>query len=231
MKRPTVQFEVCIDSVHSALAAERGGADRLELCGALSEGGITPSYGMVQAVLENSQLPVMMMIRCRGGSFVYSDQEVEVMLRDVQMAHQLQVQGVVFGALTSDGLLDIATTQRVLRAADPLEFTFHRAFDEIKTSPLSALQQLEDLGVDRLLTSGLQDSALDGQDQIAALVEASNNVQIMAGAGIGPENARQIVAATRVAEIHGTASRFCKSTQQKATCEQVVRDIRQQLEG
>ncbi len=222
-----VLFEVCIDSVDGAIAATRGGADRLELCSALSEGGITPSFGLVQSVLEQTHLPVMMMIRPRGGSFVYSADEVAVMLRDIALAQKLGVAGVVFGCLEGDGALDIPTNETLIEAARPLAVTFHRAFDEAAVDPLAALDQLKGMGVDRLLTSGQKPSAEEGVERIRELIPRSDKVAVMPGAGVRPENAAEIIHATGATEIHGTASRFCDQLQRKVTCEETVRAIRE----
>lgn len=230
MKKQSITFEVCIDSVAGAITAERAGANRLELCGALSEGGITPSFGMVQAVLTSTRLPVMMMIRCRGGSFCYDASEMATMLKDIGIAKALGVHGVVFGVLTADGQIDVDSNRRMIEAARPLNVTFHRAFDEPHIDPLAALGTLHELGVDRLLTSGQQPSALDGARLIADLRKRSEFVEIMPGAGVRPENVAEIMQATGSREVHGTASRFCETKQQRITCEDTVRKIREELD-
>lgn len=231
MNPSPITFEVCIDSVEGAVAAKRGGADRLELCSALSEGGITPSYGLVQRVVATVDLPVMMMIRCRGGSFVYSDQELDVMLHDIEIAKTIGVHGVVFGILRDDDQIQLEANQQLIQAARPLEVTFHRAFDEPAVDAQATIVQLQNLGITRLLTSGQKDSAAEGVELIANLVKQSERVSIMPGAGVRPENAKGIIQATNAREIHGTASRFCDSRQRKVTCEETVRAIRTQLDG
>lgn len=226
-----ILLEICIDSVEGALAAERGGADRLELCAALSEGGITPSIGLVQSVVKHTKLPVMMMIRPRGGSFVYSEYEIETMQRDLDLARKIGVHGVVFGPLTESMEVDVATCKKLLAATGDLEVTFHRAFDEPGVCPLPSLRELEALGFHRLLTSGQKSSVADGTSLIAQLVEESQRVKVMPGAGVRPENAKAIMNQTGAREIHGTASRFCEYRQQRVTCEETVRAIREQLNG
>ena len=225
-----ITLEVCIDSVEGALTATRGGADRLELCSALSEGGITPSYGLVEGVRAATNLPVMMMIRCRGGSFVYSQLELDVMLKDIEMAKSLGVQGVVFGVLTEQNEIDHDSNSYLVQAARPLEVTFHRAFDEPGVDSQSALRALRELGVDRLLSSGQRPSAAEGVELLADLVSSQPALAVMPGAGVRPENAAKIIQATNAREIHGTASRFCNSLQRRITCEDTVRQIRNELD-
>ena len=199
-------LEVCIDSVDSAVAAEQGGGRRVELCSALELGGLTPGIGLVRATCQAVGLPVMAMVRPRGGSFAYSPREIETMLREVDALKDSGAAGVVFGALTRDAALDLESCRRLVEAAGPLDVTFHRAFDEV-SEPLSALDALIDLGVNRLLTSGQQPTAEAGIPLIRELVSrAAGRLQVMAGAGVRPENAARIVDETGVTEIHGTAS-------------------------
>lgn len=218
-----VTFEVCIDSVANAIVAEQGGGDRLELCSALSEGGITPSAGLIEQVMKITSLPVMVMIRPRGGSFVYSDSEANVMLGDIALAKRFGVAGVVFGALTNDGKIDEPLNRRLLDAARPLSVTFHRAFDEV-SDPLSALEQLNQLGFDRLLTSGQEETALAGANLISGLMKLTECMEIIAGAGVRPENAAAILEKTGVREIHGTASTS------GVTCRATVKAIRNAID-
>lgn len=199
-------LEVCIDSVASANAAEKGGAQRVELCGNLVEGGTTPSSGMVQTVQLVSDLPIMMMIRPRGGDFLYSRQEFAVMERDIEEAKRLKVKGIVLGLLTADGKVDKARTARLIQRARPLQVTFHRAFD-MTSDPMEALKALMDLGVDRLLTSGQAPTVPEGQELIAKLIsKAKGKLIIMPGAGINEENIAQIQAETGAVEFHATGS-------------------------
>lgn len=201
-----MKFEVCIDHIESAFAAKAGGADRLEVCGALAVAGITPSYGLVEQCLEQVGVDVMMMIRPHAGGFCYGKTEVETMLRDIRVARKLGVAGVVLGALREDGRIDCELCQRLIEAARPLSVTFHRAFD-LTPDPFEALDSLLGMGVDRLLTSGQAASALDGARLIRALVErAGRSLCVIAGAGINVQNVATLVRATGVREIHASAS-------------------------
>src|SRR3954463_7335682 len=165
-----VLIEACVDAIDSALEAEAGGAGRIELCGELLQGGITPSTGLIGAVWERANVPVFTLIRPRPGDFHYSDDELDVMLRDIANARAMDVDGVVFGALTPTGELDIGSLAKLIDAAGDLEITFHRAFDYVKDQTV-ALEALIELGVDRVLTSGGASTALEGVDQIARLVQ------------------------------------------------------------
>ena len=230
MSNKSITFEVCIDSVAGALAAKEGGGDRLELCSALSEGGLTPSFGLVQKVVAATDLPVMMMIRPRGGNFVYTALETEVMLADIKAAKSLGVAGVVFGCLDADKSVDVERNRTLVDACDSLPATFHRAFDEV-ADPMHAFTQVRELGFTRILTSGLASSAEEGITVIRRLVEESGELTIMPGSGVRPENARQIINATGAIEIHGTASEADASQPGfKVTSVSTVAAIRQQLD-
>jgi copper homeostasis protein len=206
-----ISLEVCIDSVASANAAEKGGAQRIELCGNLVEGGTTPSSGMVQTVQMVCSLPIMMMIRPRGGDFLYSRQEFAVMERDIEEAKRLKVMGVVLGLLTADGQIDHSRTARLIERARPLKVTFHRAFD-MAQDPITALKVLINLGVDRLLTSGQAPTAEQGAPLIRQLVEkAEGKIIIMPGGGLNPGNIAQVASATGVSECHATGSKVFPS--------------------
>jgi copper homeostasis protein len=197
-------LEVCIESAESAINAEQGGADRVELCDNLMEGGTTPSAGMVALTLERVSIPVMMMIRPRGGDFLYTDLEYEIMLRDIEVAKSLGVHGVVFGLLTPDGKVDINKTASLIEAARPLKVTFHRAFD-MTIDPFQALEDLINLGVDRILTSGQEPSTEQGTDLIAELVKkAGDRIIILPGCGINESNIAELVLKTGVKECHVT---------------------------
>jgi len=201
-----MKLEVCIDHIESALAAKSGGADRLEVCGALAIHGITPSYGLVEQCLELGGVEVIMMIRPHAGGFCYEKNDVDTMLRDIRVARQLDVTGVVLGALRKDGRIDRVLCQRLIEAARPLSVTFHRAFD-LTPDPFEALDSLLEMGIDRLLTSGQAASALDGAQLIRTLVKrAGRGLCVMAGAGICAQNIATLVRATGVREIHASAS-------------------------
>jgi copper homeostasis protein len=200
MSRPT--FEVCVDSIESALAAEEGGADRVELCSALIEGGLTPSYGVLKIARERLRIGIMAMIRPRGGDFCYSEAEFAAMRHDVRMAKDAGANGVVFGILTPDGEVDVERSRILIEEARPLVVTFHRAFDMTR-DPFAALETLVDLGVDRVLTSGQESSVLEGLDLIAELVQrAHGRIIVMPGGGITDRNVARIRARSAVTELH-----------------------------
>lgn len=202
----TFQLEICVDSITSAQAARAGGADRLEVCSSLAAGGTTPSEGLVRACVDLVGLPVMMMIRPRDGQFIYDEADLSIMLRDIEIAQRLGVSGVVFGALTAEGRIDHGQCERLLDAAEGLTTTFHRAFD-VAREPIASLDTVIELGFDYLLTSGQQATAHAGAELIARLHErAAGRIAVVAGAGVGPENARQIMATTGVRELHASAS-------------------------
>lgn len=198
-------FEVCVDSVEGALAALQGGAQRVELCDNLVEGGTTPSSGTIELTCRSVSLDVNVMIRPRGGDFVYSDLELEVMKLDIQSAKRWGAKGVVFGLLTPDGRIDKQRTGQLIELARPMAVTFHRAFD-LCVDPAQALEDLIDLGIERLLTSGHKAGALDGAACIRTLVEqAKGRIIIMAGGDVNIGNLAQIVARTGVSEVHFAA--------------------------
>ena len=203
--------EVCVDSVESAVAAQQGGADRVELCAALLEGGLTPSLGSMETARQRLRIGINMMVRPRGGDFLYSDLEFEVMLRDVEMARRERADGVVFGVLDADGGVDADRTRRLIELARPLSVTFHRAFD-MSRDPFAALETLMTLGVDRILTSGQEASAWDGVDLLRELVRrAANRLIVMPGGGIHERNIERIVTETGAREIHVTGSQVVES--------------------
>ena len=194
--------EVCVDSVESAIAAERGGANRVELCSNLLEGGVTPSAGLIAAVRRAISIPVNVMIRPRGGDFFYSEDEIGIMRQDIQTAKELGANGVVLGMLDTEGNVDARRTSELVQFSRPLTVTFHRAID-MSRDLVVALQTLMELKVDRALTSGGEQTAIEGQRTIARLVEAAaGRIAIMAGSGIREENVRQLIEETGVPEVH-----------------------------
>jgi copper homeostasis protein len=202
MMSQEITIEVCVDSVISALAAARGGADRIELCSSLIEGGVTPSAGLIEMVRKSVSLPAHVMIRPRGGDFFYDENEFEVMQREIALAKQLGVHGVVLGILDPDGRIDVQRSRKLVQLARPLAVTFHRAFD-MTADLLLALEDICSTGADRLLTSGGEQTAELGIDTIAELVKkAEGRIVVMAGSGIKPENARGLADRTGVSEIH-----------------------------
>ncbi len=200
--RNGLTFEVCVDSVESAMAAEEAGADRVELCSDLLEGGLTPSYGMLKAARAMLRLKIMTMVRPRGGDFCYSDAEFRAMRHDVGAAKDLGADGIVLGLLSPDGTVDDDRTRELIALARPLPVTFHRAFDMTR-DPIEALGALIGLGVDRVLTSGQEPTVWEGVELIAALVRrAAGRIIVMPGGGITEKNIGRIVTATGVSEVH-----------------------------
>jgi copper homeostasis protein len=197
-----VSVEISVDSVSSAIAAERGGATRVELCSSLAEGGLTPSAGLIETTLGAVKLDMHVMIRPRAGDFCYDDHEFNIMQRDIAVAKRIGANGVVIGVLDVHGQVDVGRTRQLVELARPLEVTFHRAFD--MTSDLSrALEDVCSADAGRVLTSGGERTAWEGREVIARLVkQAQGRIAIMAGSGIKAENARTLVEQTGVREIH-----------------------------
>ena len=195
-------IEACVDTIRSAIAAQLGGADRIELCDNLAEGGTTPSHGTIGMAVEHLTIPVFPIIRPRAGSFVYDDHEVEVMRRDVKHARWLGAHGVVVGALTTDGAIDERVVRVLQDAAKDIPVTFHRAFDVCR-DPMAALETLVSLGVTRVLTSGQRATAWEGRQLLAELRrQAEGRITIVAGGGVDESNAAGLVRETGVTELH-----------------------------
>lgn len=199
-------FEICVDSPESAFAAQLGGADRVELCDNLYEGGTTPSAGAIKTARRLLDIKVHVMIRPRGGDFLYSDLDFETMKLDIETAKSFGADGVVIGLLTAEGNIDADRTAGLSRLAQPMSVTVHRAFDMCR-DPFQSLETLVEIGVDRVLTSGQQPSAVDGAPVIACLVkQAAGRIGILACGSIDETNAAAVVAATGASEFHFTAS-------------------------
>lgn len=207
----TVVLEACVDSVESALAAQAGGADRVELCDDLLEGGTTPSAGSIELCRERLHIPLHVLVRPRGGDFVYSDLELEVMQRDIALAGRLGAHGVVFGALQPDGSVDVERTRALLGVARPMTVTFHRAFDFTPDAD-AALDALIVLGVDRVLTSGQAPTAKEGTRTLTRLVtRAAGRIGILACGSVSEENIAEITRLTGVREVHVRATALLES--------------------
>jgi copper homeostasis protein len=197
-------IEIATADFNTTKAAVEGGADRIELCAALTEGGTTPSQGMIRRCREAFSVSLFPIIRPRGGDFLYSDDEYEIMLKDVLLCKQSSCDGVVIGLLRSNGDIDLSRTARLVEAAYPMEVTFHRAFDRCR-DPLAALEELISIGCQRILTSGQQPSAPDGMELIAQLVTAaSHRIVIMPGSGVRKENIRSLAENSGATEFHSS---------------------------
>ena len=203
-------IEVCVDSVESALRAQEGGANRVELCDNLLEGGTTPSAGAIAVARERLTIGLHVIVRPRGGDFCYSDAEMESMRRDVDVARQLGADGVVIGLLEPDGGIDVPRTRELLERARPLSVTFHRAFD-VARDPERALDQLVGMGVDRLLTTGQEPTILEGLELVAALARRAGGRLIVMPGGVNERNVARVVQATGATEVHVTGTRAVES--------------------
>jgi copper homeostasis protein len=200
-----VIYEICVDSVAGVRAAKAAGAHRVELCGDLLEGGTTPSLGMIRQARRVPGIALNVIIRPRGGDFLFDDDEFAVMEADIDAAKAEGADGVVIGLLTAEGVIDVARTRALIARARPLSVTFHRAFDMIQ-DPHGALDTLIGLGVDRVLTSGQEATTLEGLPLIAELVRrAGERIVVMPGGGITARNVARIVAEARPREIHFAA--------------------------
>ncbi len=200
-----ILLEICCGSIDDAIQAEKGGADRVELCSALFLGGLTPSIGTIQEAKRRLKIPVMVMVRPRGGGFCYTEAEMATMERDVEAAIDSGADGVVFGVLQADGKIDMGRTKRIRKLIGKRQAVFHRAFD-VTPDPFRALEELVDLGITRILTSGQKDTVPEGAELIAELIErAGKRIEILPGGGIRPFNVREMVERTGCRQVHMTA--------------------------
>ncbi|HZQ08503.1 MAG TPA: copper homeostasis protein CutC [Anaerolineae bacterium] len=212
--KPSILLEVCVESAESAIAAQAGGAGRVELCDNLLEGGTTPSVGTIELARTHLTIAMNVIIRPRGGDFNYSDLEFEIMQRDIQIARERGADGVVIGILKPNGTIDKPRTRRLVELARPMSVTFHKAFD-VTRDPFEALETLIELGIDRVLTSGQEASVIEGLDVVKELVQrAGNRIIIMPGGNITARNIQTVLAATGAREFHVTANANIESGMQ-----------------
>lgn len=210
---PKYILECCVDSVESAMAAADGGADRLELCAALIIGGTSPSMALFEQVKKVCRLPVRVLLRPRFGDFLYTNYEFEIIKREVAMFREAGADGVVIGALTADGGLNMTQMSELIKAAGSLKITLHRAFD-VCADPLKTYKQAAELGIDTILTSGQEQDCLTGMlllKKLCKLQKETNGPQIMAGAGVTPEVIRQFLADTEITSYHLSAKKIVDS--------------------
>jgi len=198
------KLEICVDNIESALTAQSSGAHRIELCDNLLEGGTTPGYGIIVSARDNLTIDVNVIIRPRGGDFLYSDSEFDVMRRDIDICGELGIDGIVTGILRKDGSIDVDRTARLIEYARPMSTTFHRAFD-MCSDPVRGLEDIISTGATRLLTSGQQNNAIEGAGLISQLIiQARNRIIIMPGAGLNETNILKIAKITGALEFHLT---------------------------
>jgi copper homeostasis protein len=205
------KIEICVDTVESAITAQDAGADRVELCSSLPEGGTTPAYGTISSARNNLSIGLHVIIRPRGGDFLYSGIEYDIMRRDIEMCGELGVDGIVLGILEPDGKIDVDRTARLIELARPMKTTFHRAFD-LCNDPFVGLEEVIATGADRLLTSGQKNKAEDGVELLGKLVKrAKDRIVIMPGSGINDLNIAGIARITGAVEFHLTGRKIIES--------------------
>lgn len=198
-------LEICANSIHSAINAQNAGAQRIELCENLNEGGTTPSYGTIVNVKEQLTIEIYVLIRPRSGDFLYSEEEFKIMKSDIELCKKLKCNGVVLGILTANGEVDFERTSELVQLASPMGVTFHRAFDRCN-DPFKALESIIKVGCERILTSGLKKSAANSVTLIRDLIKAANNrILIMPGSGINSNNIYEIMKFTKATEVHSSA--------------------------
>ena len=204
-------FEICANSAESCVAAQAGGAHRVELCASMPEGGTTPSFGEIRLARKLIDIRLHVIIRPRGGDFLYTPLELDVMEEDIHMARQAGADGVVFGCLTPEGDLDMPAMRRLMKISEGMSVTFHRAFDYVR-SPEQVLEHLIDLEVNRVLTSGQQPTAMQGASLLAELVrQAAGRIVIMPGCGVNEWNIAELAACTGASEFHFSARELKES--------------------
>jgi len=204
-------IEVCAANIQSAIAAQQSGAKRIELCDNLYEGGTTPSYATIKIAREKLDIGLNVMIRPRGSDFCYSDMEFEIMKEDILICKELDVDGVVFGILLPDGNIDTERTKQLVGFARPMNITFHRAFD-VTPDPFKALEDIIDLGIDRILTAGQKNTVSEGKYLIKQIIEkAGDRIIIIPGSGINEKNIKEIRDLTGAKEFHLTGRKTVQS--------------------
>ncbi len=202
------KLEICADNVESSVSAQYAGASRIELCDNLTGGGTTPSYGTIVSARNNLSIELNVIIRPRGGDFLYTDAEYDIMRRDIEMCGEIGIDGIVIGILRSDGAIDIERTASLIEFAKPMTVTFHRAFD-MCSDPYKGLEDVISSGATRLLTSGQKDKAEDGMELTGKLVSiAANRIIIMPGSGINELNIEKIARTTGAKEFHLTGRKL-----------------------
>jgi copper homeostasis protein len=236
-------IEIASADFASTEAAVKGGADRIELCSALSEGGLTPSFGLIKTCRQQFSLPLFPIIRPRSGDFLYNDEEYSIITKDLDLCKELGCDGIVVGFLKKDGNIDKRRIAKIVERAYPMEVTFHRAFDRC-VDPFKALEEIIEAGCQRILTSGQQPTAIEGVDTIKKLISVANNrIVIMPGSGIKKENIQAIAELTGAEEFHAALRNTVKSKmefvhpsfpstgnyEQPGILEEDVRDFKQEL--
>lgn len=197
-------LEICAGSINSAIAAQEGGTDRIELCSNLAEGGITPAPSTIVIARKYLHVPLFVLIRPRPGDFLYNDLEFEQMKEDILFCKEHRAEGVVFGILKPDGNIDVTRNAELIRLAHPMQVTFHRAFDMTR-DPFQAMEDIISLGIKRILTSGQAVTALDGAEHISELIRrAAGRIIIMPGGGINEDNVNDLIRITGAKEIHAS---------------------------
>lgn len=203
--------EACVDNIESAIQAQDAGADRIELCSALLEGGLTPSFGLIKLVKEKLNIPIHVLIRPRRGDFLYSQNELGIMKEDIKFCQQIGLTGVVFGVLNKDSSLNLKANQELLNYSKNMTTTFHRAFDML-ADPFMALEQLIELGFDKILCSGQNSIKKEPEEIVRELVKkAHKRIDIIVAGGINALNVTKIVSQTGVGEVHASARAKSKS--------------------
>lgn len=204
-------LEICANSVASAIVAQAGGAQRVELCDNINEGGTTPSFGAIQQARKELSIDLNIIIRPRGGDFLYSEREFEIMCNDIKIAKELGVDGIVCGCLLPNGSVDLVRTKQLVELSKPLKFTFHRAFD-VTVDPFKSMEDIIECGCSRILTSGQQNKAIMGAELIKKLnIKANKRIIIMSGSGIDESNIEEIYHKTGAVEFHASLRKAVKS--------------------